>query len=83
VTRSYEYVCPACQNTVGRDFRVPSIVRSCENDCGFDHYIRTDLLDKVESVPESDRPDEWEEMDNEKKVYVALREGVLSLPDLQ
>ncbi|KAB7512694.1 hypothetical protein DM867_12295 [Halosegnis rubeus] len=83
MTRSYEYVCPECENTVERDFRVPSIVRSCENDCGFDHYIRTDLLEKVEAVPEEDRPDEWDEMDNEKKVYVALKEGVLSLPDLQ
>ena len=83
MARSYEYVCPECGNTVDREFRVPSVVRSCENDCGFDHYIRTDVLEKVEAVPETDRPDDWDDLDNEEKVYVALKEGVISLPDLQ
>jgi len=83
VTRHYDYVCPECGNTATRSFRVPSIVRSCENDCGFDHYLRADLLEKVEAVPVDDRPDDWDELDNERKVYVALREGVISLPDLQ
>jgi hypothetical protein len=81
--RTYEYVCPACDNRITREFRVPSVVRTCENDCGFDHYIRTDILRKVESVPEEARPGDWDEMDNEKRVYVAIREGVISLPDLQ
>lgn len=83
MTRSYDYICLKCGNTTTRPFRVPSIVRSCENDCGFDHYLRTDLLEKVKSVPTDDRPDDWEELDTEQKVYVALREGVLSVPDLQ
>jgi hypothetical protein len=83
VTRRYEYVCPECENRTTREFRVPSIVRSCENDCGFDHYLRSDLLAKVESVPADARPDDWNDLDNERKVYVALREGIISLPDLQ
>ena len=83
VARSYEYVCPECGNVVEREYRVPSVVRACENDCGFDHYVRTDLLEKVESVPEADRPDDWDDLDNEEKVYVALKKGVVSLPDLQ
>ncbi|MFB6118429.1 hypothetical protein [Halosegnis sp.] len=83
MVRSYEYVCPECGNAVVREYRVPSVVRTCEEGCGFDHYIRADLLEKVESVPESARPDDWDDLDNAERVYVALREGVVSLPDLQ
>ncbi|WP_255149923.1 hypothetical protein [Halorarius halobius] len=81
--RTYEYVCPDCGNTVERDYRVPSIVRSCENDCGWDHYVRVDLFEKVEQVPESARPDDWNDLSESRKLLVAMREGLVDLSDVQ
>jgi hypothetical protein len=80
---TYDYVCPDCGNTVQRGYRVPSIVRNCENDCGFDHYVRADLLAKVEQVPEDARPDDWAELSESHKLLVAMREGIVDLSDVQ
>ena len=77
------YVCPFCENAVQRSFRAPSVVRSCENGCGFDHFVREDLLSKLRSVPEEDRPDDWGEMSAEERVMVALREGSVTVDDLR
>ena len=78
-----EYVCPTCGNRVERSFRTASVVRSCENGCAFGHFLRADLLDRVESMPEEARPDDWEELETEERLFAALREGVVTLPDLR
>jgi hypothetical protein len=80
---AYTYRCPDCGNEVERGFRVPSIVRSCENDCGFDHYVRVDLLEKVAQVPEDARPDDWGDLSESRKLLVAMREGLVDLSDVQ
>lgn len=83
MVRQYTYACPECRNAVDREFRVPSLVRSCENGCGFDHYVREGLLAKVAEVPEADRPDDWADRSATERLVVALREGVVSVPDLR
>ena len=80
---TYTYRCPDCGNEVERDYRVPSIVRACENDCGFDHYVRTDLLEKVSQVPETARPDDWADLSESHKLLVAMREGLVDISDVQ
>jgi hypothetical protein len=77
-----EYVCPQCGNTVERDFRVPSVVRTCETD-GFVHHVRADLLSAIEAVPASARPDDWAELPGRERLMIALREGVVDPSDLR
>jgi len=81
--RTFEYVCPTCGATVDRPFRAPSVVRQCDNGCSFGHFLRADILERVEAVPEDARPDDWEEMEVENRLLVAMREGIVSLPDLR
>ena len=81
--RSHEYVCPTCGDVVERPFRAPSVVRRCDNGCEFGPFLRVDVLDRVDQVPESARPDDWQEMEVEQRLLVAMREGVVSLPNLR
>lgn len=83
MSRSYDYVCPECGNVVERSYRVPSIVRTCERGCGFDHYVRAELAEEVARIPEDARPDDWDELSASRKLLIALREGFLDLSDVQ
>jgi len=77
-----EYACPHCGGSIERDFRVPSVVRTCETD-GFVHHVRVDLLDAIEAVPRSDRPDDWSELPGRERLRIALREGVVDVEDVR
>ncbi|MEF8790803.1 MAG: hypothetical protein V5A61_11820 [Haloarculaceae archaeon] len=79
----YTYVCPTCGTTTEREFRVPSVVRTCEEGCGFVHFLRADLLELTERVPESDRPDDWEELHGEERLRIAMRQGYVTLEELR
>jgi hypothetical protein len=81
--RTHEYVCPTCGAVVERPFRAPSVVRQCDNGCSFGHFLRADILARVEEVPEEVRPDDWDEMEVENRLLLAMREGIVSLPDLR
>ena len=81
--RTHEYVCPTCGARVERPFRTPSVVRTCDNGCPFGHFLRADLLERVEEVPEEARPDDWAERDVEERLLVAMREGVVAPSDLR
>ncbi|WP_435195167.1 hypothetical protein [Natronomonas sp. EA1] len=80
---SYTYVCPECGNTVEREYRVPSIIRTCESGCGFDHYVRAELADAIAEVPEESRPDDWDDLTSTERLLVAFREGFLSMGDVR
>ncbi|MFD1512382.1 hypothetical protein [Halomarina rubra] len=81
--REHTYVCPTCGARITRSFRAPSVMRSCENGCSFGHFLRADVLERVDSVPVAARPDDWAELEVEERLLVAMREGVVSLPDLR
>lgn len=76
------YVCPGCGATVDRSFRTASVMRSCENECEFGHHVRADLLEKIEGVPEADRPDDWSELPVRDRLLAAMRAGAISRSDL-
>ena len=77
------YVCPTCGGTTERDFRVPSVVRTCENGCGFVHFLREQLLELTERVPDAERPDDWDELSGEERLRVAVRRGDVTLDDIR
>jgi hypothetical protein len=72
-----------CGATVERSFRVPAVIRTCENDCGFGGYVREGLADRLGDVPEEARPEDWEELSAEERLRIAAREGVLTIDDLR
>jgi hypothetical protein len=83
VTGTYAYVCAICGTTTDREFRVPSVVRTCEGGCGFVHFLREELLELTEGVPEPDRPDDWDELPGDERLRIAIRERDLTLRDLR
>ena len=79
----HRYLCPVCGTAVERPFRVPAVVRTCENDCGFGGYVREGLAERVAEVPEEARPEDWAELGAEERLRIAAREGVLTIEDLR
>lgn len=80
---SETYVCSICGTTTEREFRVPSVVRTCEGGCGFVHFLREELLALTERVPEADRPDDWNELPADERLRIAIRETDVTLEDLR
>ena len=76
-------VCPECGATVDREFRVPTVVRTCDEGCGFVHFLREGLSELVAQVPEEHRPDDWSDLSSDERVRIAIREGVVTLADLR
>ena len=77
------YVCPTCGTTTEREFRVPSVVRTCEGGCGFVHFLREELLELTERVPDSERPDDWDELHGEERLRIAVRQGHVTIEELR
>jgi hypothetical protein len=77
------YVCPTCGSTTERDFRVPSVVRTCQSGCGFVHFLREELLELTERVPEAERPDDWDDLSGEERLRIAVRRGDVTLDDIR
>jgi hypothetical protein len=78
-----DYVCAECGATVDREYRVPTLVRTCD-DCGeFAHFVREPLLELADRIPEDERPEDWDQLDPAERMRLAMRLGFVSLSDLR
>lgn len=69
------YVCPHCEATTQRTFRVTTIVRTC-TECGeHGRFLHEELLPLLDRVPESARPDDWTERPLDERLFEAVRSG--------
>jgi len=73
------YVCPHCGHIEERPYRVRLIVFTCP-DCGENgRFIHASLVDRLDEVPEPQRPENWEEMPLDDRLQYAIREGLLEM----
>ncbi len=76
---SETYLCANCRATATREFAVRSVIRTCD-ECGRNgRFLHTSLVDSLESIPESDRPEEWETMALDERFQDALKRGLIQL----
>jgi hypothetical protein len=76
---SETYLCANCRATTSREFAVRSVIRTCE-ECGRNgRFLHTSLVESLESIPESDRPDEWDGMALDEQFMDALKRGLIQL----
>ncbi|WP_324758901.1 hypothetical protein [Haloarcula montana] len=73
------YLCANCRATITREFGVRSVIRTCEECDRNGRFLHTSLVDSLESIPDSDRPDEWETMPLDERFTDALKRGLIQL----
>jgi hypothetical protein len=60
-----------------RPYRVRLIILTCP-DCGENgRFLHESLVDRLDEVPEAERPDDWGEMPLDERLQYAVREGLL------
>jgi RNase P subunit RPR2 len=75
------YVCPHCSTGTDRTYRVQFIIVTCE-ECGRNgRFVHDSLLSVLASVPEADRPDDWEQRPLDERLLYAVREGLVTYDD--
>jgi hypothetical protein len=73
------YVCPNCERVEDRSYRVRLIVLTCP-DCGDNgRFLNSTLVNRLREVPESDRPDDWEERPLDARLEYAIKEGLVDV----
>jgi hypothetical protein len=73
------YVCPNCERGEDRPYRVRLIVLTCP-DCGSNgRFLNRALVDRLDEVPEPDRPEGWAEMPLDERLRYAITEGLLDV----
>jgi len=73
------YVCPHCGRVEERPYRVRLIILTCP-DCGENgRFLHESLVERLDEVPEAERPDDWGEMPLDERLQYAVREGILQL----
>ncbi|MGQ4556974.1 hypothetical protein [Halobellus sp. GM3] len=73
------YVCPHCGRTEERPYRVRLIILTCL-DCGENgRFLHESIVNRLEEVPEAERPEEWGEMPLDERLGYAIREGLLDV----
>jgi hypothetical protein len=80
---SERYLCAECGAPVEREYRVPTIVRTCDECREFSHFVREPLLQLAERVPEDERPEDWDQLSAAERMRVAMSRGFVSLSDLR
>ncbi|WP_256289763.1 hypothetical protein [Halobellus inordinatus] len=62
-----------------RPYRVRLIILTCP-DCGENgRFLHESLVERLNEVPEAERPDNWGEMPLDERLQYAVREGLLQL----
>ncbi|WP_380678280.1 hypothetical protein [Salinigranum sp. GCM10025319] len=75
------YVCSACRGTTDRPYEVRYIVVNCP-DCGeHGRLVHEALVSLLDTVPEEDRPDDWDDRPLDERLLDALDRGYISLGD--
>lgn len=73
------YVCPNCERVEDRPYRVRLILLTCP-DCGDNgRFLNRTLVNRLEEVPESDRPEGWPEMALDERLEYAIKRGLLDV----
>lgn len=72
-------MCPNCERVEERSYRVRLILLTCP-DCGDNgRFLNRTLVDRLQEVPESDRPDDWAAMPLDERLEYAINEGLLDV----
>ena len=75
------YVCSACRGTADRSYGVRYIVVNCP-DCGeHGRLVHESLVSLLDTVPEEERPDDWDDRPLDERLLDALDRGFISLAD--
>jgi DNA-directed RNA polymerase subunit RPC12/RpoP len=75
------YVCSACRGTADRSYGVRYIVVNCP-DCGeHGRLVHESLVSLLDTVPEEERPDDWDDRPLDERLLDALDRGYISLAD--
>ncbi|MFB6090390.1 MAG: hypothetical protein ABEJ97_04960 [Halobellus sp.] len=73
------YVCPHCGRVEDRAYRVRFIIFTCP-DCGENgRFLNEALVDRLDEVPESERPEGWAEMPLDERLRYAVEEDLLNV----
>ncbi|MFC6872490.1 hypothetical protein [Halobellus marinus] len=73
------YVCPHCGRLEDRPYRVRLIILTCP-DCGLNgRFIHESLVERLDEIPDADRPDDWSEMPLDDRLRFAIEEGLLEI----
>lgn len=76
------YVCSACRETLERPYGVRYLVVTCPA-CGrHGRHVHESFIPLLDSVPESERSDDWEDQPLDERLLEALREGYISLAEM-
>ena len=73
------YICPHCGRIEERSYRVRLIILTCA-DCGENgRFLHESFVERLDDVPEENRPAEWSEMPLDERLQYAVREGLLDV----
>ena len=76
---SETYRCAVCEAPVEREFAVRSVIRTCD-ECGeHGRFLHESLLESLESIPDDDRPEEWESMSLDERFMDAIKRGIIEI----
>jgi len=73
------YVCATCRATVDRDYEVRSLIRTCDDCDRNGRFLHRRLVESLASIPDADRPDEWDELRLDQQFEDALKRGLIQL----
>jgi len=73
------YVCAHCEATVTRPFEIRSIIRTCDDCDENGRFLHRSLVDSLSSLPETELPDEWEQMPLDKRFEEAVRRDLIQI----
>jgi hypothetical protein len=76
------YVCSVCRGTIERPYGVRYLVVTCPA-CGrHGRHVHESLIPLLQQVPESERPDDWEDQPLDERLLAALEGGHISLAEM-
>ncbi|SFR69398.1 hypothetical protein [Halogeometricum limi] len=73
------YVCPHCAATQERPYRVRLIILTCP-ECGENgRHVHASYESLLNEVPEDDKPDEWDRMPLDERLFDAMKRGLVDV----
>jgi hypothetical protein len=73
------YVCANCQATVTRSFEIRSIIRTCDSCDTNGRFLHESLVNSLESLPDDDLPETWEQMPLDERFKEALKRDLIQI----
>lgn len=66
------YKCNNCGEEITKYWGVPYFLKTCDcKSSGYVKYTRKKVLEVIENISEEEKPDQWDELDNNEKLAIA------------